>query len=105
MLSTPASSVSGTLYTGAISGLASPGTTPPRFASRIQSKRTEPLRTWTGYAHVAGLEKIRGNDFNLNGNRYVNTAEPGKVMATPAEEILAQLLTEMGMPMSSMWAP
>ncbi len=35
------------------------------------------------------IEKIEGNDFNLNISRYVDTAEPLEV--TPVEEALAQL--------------
>ena len=41
------------------------------------------------FAHVAGLEEVQANDFNLNISRYVNTAEPVEVM--PVEEALAQL--------------
>ena len=40
-------------------------------------------------AHVADLEEIEGNDFNLNISRYVDTTEPVDVM--PVEEALAQL--------------
>ena len=40
-------------------------------------------------AHVADLEEIQGNDFNLNISRYVDTTEPVEVM--PVEEALAQL--------------
>ena len=41
------------------------------------------------FAHVADLEEIEGNDFNLNISRYVDTTEPVEVM--PVEEALAQL--------------
>ena len=41
------------------------------------------------FAHVAGLEEIKGNDFNLNISRYVDTTETVEVM--PVEEALAQL--------------
>ena len=41
------------------------------------------------FAHVADLEEIQGNDFNLNISRYVDTTEPVEVM--PVEEALAQL--------------
>ncbi len=40
-------------------------------------------------AHVADLEEIESNDFNLNISRYVDTTEPVEVM--PVEEALAQL--------------
>ena len=41
------------------------------------------------FAHVADLEEIKGNDFNLNISRYVDTTEPVEVMSV--EEALAQL--------------
>ena len=41
------------------------------------------------FAHVADLEEIQSNDFNLNISRYVDTTEPVEVM--PVEEALAQL--------------
>ncbi len=41
------------------------------------------------FAHVADIEEIQGNDFNLNISRYVDTTEPVEVM--PVEEALAQL--------------
>ena len=41
------------------------------------------------FAHVADLEEMRANDFNLNISRYVDTAEP--VEATSVEDALAQL--------------
>ena len=41
------------------------------------------------FSHVAGIEKIEGNDFNLNISRYFDTTEPLEV--TPVEEALAQL--------------
>ena len=41
------------------------------------------------FAHVADMEEIRGNDFNLNISRYVDTTEPVEVMSV--EEALAQL--------------
>ena len=41
------------------------------------------------FAHVADLEEIKGNNFSLNINRYVDTTEPVEVM--PVEEALAQL--------------
>ena len=40
------------------------------------------------FAHVAELEEIQGNDFNLNISRYVDTTEPVEVI--PVEEALAQ---------------
>ena len=40
-------------------------------------------------AHVADLEEIESNDFNLNISRYVDTTEPVEVV--PVEEALAQL--------------
>ncbi len=33
------------------------------------------------FAHVADLEEIKGNDFNLNISRYVDTTEPVEVMS------------------------
>ena len=41
------------------------------------------------FAHVADLEEIRANDFNLNISRYVDTTEPVAVMSV--EDALAQL--------------
>lgn len=41
------------------------------------------------FAHVADLDEIAGNDFNLNISRYVDTTEPIEVM--PVEDALAQL--------------
>ena len=41
------------------------------------------------FAHVADLEEIAGNDFNLNISRYVDTTEPAIVMSV--EDALAQL--------------
>ena len=41
------------------------------------------------FAHVADLEEIQGNDFNLNISRYVDTTEPVEVMSV--EAALAQL--------------
>ena len=41
------------------------------------------------FAHVADLDEIAGNDFNLNISRYVDTTEPVEVM--PVEDALAQL--------------
>ena len=43
----------------------------------------------TRFAHVADLEEMRANDFNLNISRYVDTTEPVEVMSV--EEALAQL--------------
>ncbi len=40
-------------------------------------------------AHVADLEEIAANDYNLNISRYVDTAEPEEVISV--EEALAQL--------------
>ena len=40
-------------------------------------------------AHVADLEEMRANDFNLNISRYVDTTEPVEVMSI--EDALAQL--------------
>ena len=41
------------------------------------------------FAHVADLEEMRANDFNLNISRYVDTTEPVEVMSV--EDALAQL--------------
>ena len=41
------------------------------------------------FAHVADLEEIAGNDYNLNISRYVDTTEPVAVMSV--EEALSQL--------------
>ena len=41
------------------------------------------------FAHVADLEEIAGNDYNLNISRYVDTTEPLDVMSV--EDALAQL--------------
>ena len=41
------------------------------------------------FAHVANLEEIQGNDFNLNISRYVDTTEPVEVMSV--EDALARL--------------
>ena len=41
------------------------------------------------FAHVADLDEIQSNDFNLNISRYVDTTAPVEVM--PVEEALAQL--------------
>ena len=41
------------------------------------------------FAHVADLEEIEANDFNLNISRYVDTTEPVEVMSV--EDALAQL--------------
>ena len=41
------------------------------------------------FAHVADLEEIKENDFNLNISRYVDTTEPVEVMSV--EDALAQL--------------
>ncbi len=41
------------------------------------------------FAHVADIEEIRDNDFNLNISRYVDTTEPVEVMSV--EDALAQL--------------
>ena len=41
------------------------------------------------FAHVADLEEIGANDFNLNISRYVDTTEPVEVMSV--EDALAQL--------------
>ena len=41
------------------------------------------------FAHVADLEEIAANDYNLNISRYVDTTEPLEVMSV--EEALAQL--------------
>ena len=41
------------------------------------------------FAHVADLEEIAGNDYNLNISRYVDTMEPADVMSV--EDALAQL--------------
>ena len=41
------------------------------------------------FAHVANLDEIESNDFNLNISRYVDTTEPVDVMSV--EEALAQL--------------
>ena len=41
------------------------------------------------FAHVASMEEIQDNDFNLNISRYVDTTEPIKVISV--EDALAQL--------------
>ena len=41
------------------------------------------------FAHVADLNEIAGNDYNLNISRYVDTTEPVAVMSV--EDALAQL--------------
>ena len=41
------------------------------------------------FAHVADLDEIESNDFNLNISRYVDTTEPVEVMSV--EDALAQL--------------
>ena len=41
------------------------------------------------FAHVADLEEIAGNDYDLNISRYVDTTEPVDVMSV--EDALAQL--------------
>ena len=41
------------------------------------------------FAHVADLEEISGNDYNLNISRYVDTTEPLEVVSVP--DALAQL--------------
>ena len=41
------------------------------------------------FAHVADLEEIQANDFNLNISRYVDTTEPVQVISV--DEVLAQL--------------
>ena len=41
------------------------------------------------FAHVADLDEIAGNDYNLNISRYVDTTEPVEVMSV--EDALAQL--------------
>ena len=41
------------------------------------------------FAHVAGTEELRANDFNMNISRYVDTTEPVEVMSV--EDALSQL--------------
>ena len=41
------------------------------------------------FAHVADLDEIAGNDYNLNISRYVDTTEPVEVMSV--EDALDQL--------------
>ena len=41
------------------------------------------------FAHVADMEEIEANDFNLNISRYVDTTEPIEVMSV--EDALSQL--------------
>ena len=41
------------------------------------------------FAHVADLEEIEANDFNLNISRYVDTSEPIEVPSV--EDALAEL--------------
>ena len=41
------------------------------------------------FAHVADLEEMESNDFNLNISRYVDTTEPVDVMSV--EDALAEL--------------
>ena len=42
-----------------------------------------------GFAHVADLEEMGSNDFNLNISRYVDTTKPVEVMSV--EDALSQL--------------
>ena len=53
----------------------------------VEAYRT--FRDVDRFAHVADLEEIRDNDFNLNINRYVDTTEPVEVMSV--DNALAQL--------------
>ncbi len=41
------------------------------------------------FTHIADMEEIEENDFNLNISRYVDTTEPIEVMSV--EDALAQL--------------
>lgn len=45
----------------------------------VEAYRT--FRDVDRFAHVADLEEIRDNDFNLNISRYVDTTEPVEVMS------------------------
>ena len=60
---------------------------PEHIAKIVQAYRA--FEDVDRFAHVAGLEEIQGNDFNLNISRYVDTTEPVEVMSV--EDALAQL--------------
>jgi type I restriction enzyme M protein len=56
------------------------------------AKMVEAYRTFEDvdrFAHVADLEEVEANDFNLNISRYVDTTEPVEAMSV--EEALARL--------------
>ena len=53
----------------------------------VETYRT--FRDVDRFAHVADLEEIRDNNFNLNISRYVDTTEPVEVMSV--DDALAQL--------------
>ena len=53
----------------------------------VETYRT--FRDVDRFAHVADLEEIRDNNFNLNISRYVDTTEPVEVMSV--DNALAQL--------------
>ena len=56
------------------------------------AKMVEAYRTFEDvdrFAHVADLEEVEANDFNLNISRYVDTTEPVEAMSV--EKALARL--------------
>ena len=57
------------------------------IAQIVETYRT--FRDVDRCAHVADLEEIRDNNFNLNISRYVDTTEPVEVMSV--DNALAQL--------------
>ena len=61
---------------------------PPRCGWRTTGPTT-PSRTRSGFAHVADLAEIEGNDLNLNISRHVDTTEPVETLSVG--EALAQL--------------
>ena len=60
----------------------------PEHVDRIV-KAYEAFEDVERFAHVADLDEIESNDFNLNISRYVDTTEPVEVMSV--EDALAQL--------------
>ena len=60
----------------------------PEHVDRIV-KAYEAFEDVERFAHVADLDEIESNDFNLNISRYVDTTEPIEVMSV--EDALAQL--------------
>ena len=60
---------------------------PVHVASIVEAFRTH--AEVARFAHVADLEEIAANDYNLNISRYVDTTEPVEVLTV--EDALAQL--------------